>query len=370
MPYFKANLQNVRCFNLKRILALVLSMLMVLCLFTGCSKDEKDPSAPDVNGDGLNQNEVVSGPINPLTGESVSEDKSDLRPYCVMINNHPDARPAVGLSQASIIYEALAEGGITRMMAVFNDVDGITVGSLRSARPYYISMAQAYDAIYIHAGGSEQAYSDIKSLGIDNMDGVRGSRAGEASSYYRDQTRLSQGKNVEHTLFADGSKLAAFAKNNYDMKHVDGYDTTYGLKFSPDAVSQCTSSATDFTVPYGYYKTNFQYSADKKCYNAFISGNEYIDGGNNSSIDLANVIVLNIPTKTIDSYGRQAMELTGSGSGYFFTEGKYVEINWSRADRADNFHYTLKDGTPLNLSIGKTWISIAPLDSTEGISFN
>ena len=168
---------------MKRILAFVLSILMVLCLFAGCGKDEeKSPDAPDVNGDGLNKNEVVNGPINPLTGEKVSEDNSDLRPYCVMINNHPDARPSVGLSQASIIYEALAEGGITRMMAVFNDVDGITVGSLRSARPYYISMAQAYDAIYIHAGGSEQAYSDIKTLGIDNMDGVRGARSGEASS--------------------------------------------------------------------------------------------------------------------------------------------------------------------------------------------
>ncbi len=356
---------------MKRLIALVLSMLMVLCLLAGCSKDESDPNAPGVNKDGLNSHETASGPINPLTGEAVSEDKSDLRPYCVMINNHPDARPAVGLSQASIIYEALAEGGITRMMAVFNDVDGVTVGSLRSARPYYISMAQAYDAIYIHAGGSEQAYSDIKTLGIDNMDGVRGSRAGEASSYYRDKTRLSQGKNVEHTLFADGSKLADFASKNYDLKHASDYDTTYGLHFAEDAVSQCTGgSAADFTVPYGYYKTNFKYDADKKCYNAYISGSEYIDGGNNSSIDLANVIVLNIPTKTIDSYGRQAMELTGSGTGYFFTGGQYVEINWTRADRADNFHYTLKDGTALNLSVGKTWISIAPLDSTDGIAFN
>ena len=356
---------------MKKILALVLSVLMVLCLFAGCGKDdEQKATAPDVNGEGLNQNETVSGPVNPLTGETVSEDESDLRPYCVMINNHPDARPAVGLSQASIIYEALAEGGITRMMAVFNDVDGITIGSLRSARPYYISMAQAYDAIYIHAGGSDQAYSDIKSLGIDNMDGVRGARAGEASSYYRDQTRLSQGKNVEHTLFADGSKLAAFAAKNFDLKHDSGYDTSYGLSFSADAASQCKSSTTDFTVPYGYYKTNFKYNTEKNCYNAYISGTEYTDGGNNSSIDLANVIVLNIPTKTIDSYGRQAMELTGSGTGYFFTGGKYVEINWARADRADNFHYTLTGGTPLNLSVGKTWISIAPLDDTDGIAFN
>lgn len=345
-------------------------MLMVLCLFTGCSKDEDDPNAPGVNEDGLNSHETASGPINPLTGEAVSEDKSDLRPYCVMINNHQDARPAVGLSQASIIYEALAEGGITRMMAVFNDVDGITIGTIRSSRPYFISMAQAYDAVYVHAGGSEQAYSDIKSLGINNIDGVRGSRSGEASSYYRDKTRLSMGKNLEHTLFADGTKLADFAENNYDLKHASGYDTTYGLSFAEDAASQCTKDSKDFTVYYSGYSTNFKFNADKKCYNAYISGEEYIDGGNNSSIDFANVIVLNIPTKTVDNYGRQAMEMTGSGHGYFFTDGKYVEINWTRADRADNFHYTLTDGTPLNLSVGKTFISIAPLDSTKGLVFN
>ncbi len=355
---------------MKRLLTFILALAMILCLFSGCGKDDSNAVAPEVDGDGLNEHEVVNVPVNPLTGETVSEDASDLRPYCVMINNHPAARPAIGLSQASIIYEALAEGGLTRMMAIFNDVDGITIGSIRSSRPYFISMAQAYDAVYVHAGGSEQAYSDIKSLGINNIDGVRGSRAGEASSYYRDPTRLSEGRNLEHTLFAAGSDLASFAKNNYELKHANDYDTSYGLSFSPDAVSQCDKSSVDFTVYYSGYCTTLKYNADKNCYNAFLDGEEYIDGGNNSSIDFANVIVLNIPSKTVDGYGRQAMEMTGSGVGYFFTGGKYVEINWSRADRADNFHYTLKDGTPLNLSIGKTFISIAPLDSTEGLVFN
>lgn len=361
---------------MKKLLTLLLALAITLCLFTGCSKEDSAES-PDINDDGLSTPAVVETLTNPLTGETVDEDISFFRPYCVMINNHSDARPAVGLSNASIIYEALAEGGITRMMAVFNDVDGITIGTIRSSRPYFISMAQAYDAIYVHAGGSEQAYSDIKSLGIDNIDGVRGSRDGEASSYYRDKTRLSMGKNLEHTLFADGTSLASFAKANYNLEHDDGYDTSYGLSFASDAVSQCTTAAADFTVYYSSYKTNFKYSSEKNCYNAYISGEEYIDGGADSSstdddrsIDFANVIVLNIPTETIDSYGRQAMELTGSGSGYFFTGGKYVQISWSRSDRADNFHYTLTDGTPLNLSVGKTFISIAPLDSTQGIVFN
>lgn len=355
---------------MKRLIALILSVLMVMCLFTGCGKDD-DPNAPEVNGGGLNQHDKVNALINPLTGEAVSEDISVLRPYCVMINNHPEARPSVGLSNASIIYEALAEGGITRMMAVFNDVDGVTLGSLRSARPYYISLAQSYDAVYVHAGGSDEAYSDISKLGIDNIDGVRGSRSGEASCYYRDKTRLNMGKAVEHTLFAEGTKLADFAKNNYEIEHASDYDTTYGLSFSADAAAQCKETSSEFTVYYSTgYSTTFKYSSEKSCYNAYISGKEYVDGEDDSSIDLANVIVLNVPTKTIDSYGRQAMELTGSGSGYFFTGGKYVEINWTRADRADNFHYTLKDGTPLNLSVGKTFIAVAPLDSTKGVTFD
>ena len=353
---------------MKRVIALILSVLMVLCLFSGCKKNE--PDSPDVDDNGLNKNEEVQGPINPLTGEKVSEDMSQKRPYCVMINNHSDARPSVGLSNASIIYEALAEGGITRVMAVFNDVDGITIGSIRSSRPYYISLAQSYDAIYVHAGGSEQAYSDLKSLGINNIDGVRGSRSGEASCFYRDKTRLAEGRNLEHTLFAEGSKLASFAAANYELDHASGYDTTYGLHFSDKAAEQCTSESTDFRVYYSSYSTNFIYNSEKKCYNAYMSGEEYKDGGNNSSIDLANVIVLNVPTHSYDSYGRQEMEVTGSGTGYFFTNGKYVKINWTRADRADNFHYTLKDGTPLELSVGKTWISIAPLDSTQGLVFN
>lgn len=353
---------------MRKKIAVILVLVMTCLLFSGCGKNT---SAPDIDDNGLKVNDVVSGPVNPLTGEPVDKDESEMRPYCVMINNHPDARPCIGLSNASIIYEALAEGGITRMMAVFTDVNDITIGSIRSSRPYYISLAQSYDAIYVHAGGSDQAYSDMASLGIDHIDGVRGGRPNEASIYYRDQARLNEGRNLEHTLFATGSKIASFAKDNFELKHSSDYDTTYGLVFSPDAASQCKNASTDFKVHYSAgFATEFKYNAEKKCYNAYIDGKEYYDGGNDSSIDLTNVIILNVPTKSIDSYGRQEMEVTGTGTGYFCCGGNYIEINWSRDNRADNFHYTLKDGTPLALGIGKTYICIAPLDSTDGVNWN
>lgn len=361
---------------MKRIISILLVLLMCLFLFTGCGKKQEEPPVvePDVNTEGITDVEKEPAIVNPLTGEEIEKDISANRPYCVMINNHPDARPSAGLSKAAMVYEAVVEGGITRIMGVFNDINGITLGSLRSCRPYYLSIAQAYDAVYVHAGGSEQGYSDIKSLGIDNIDGVRGYRDGEATSYYRDSYRKATGVNIEHTLFADGAKLAEFARNNYTLTHASGFDTSYGLSFSEDAAGQCTKSASKFEVYFsGWYSTVLQYDSAKGCYHMYIDDVEYTDEvetdnkEDNCSIDFANVIVLNIPTKTIDGYGRQQMEVTGSGTGYFCCGGKYIEIKWERADRADQFHYFLTNGTPLNLAVGKTYVAVADLDNTKGI---
>lgn len=357
---------------MKRYIALFLALLMVCAVFTGCGKTP-DPKAPDINKNGIKNNDVktteeYTGPINPLTGEQVEKDISAARPYCVMINNHSEARPSKGLSNASIVYEALVEGCITRMMAVFNDVSKTDVGYVRSARPYYISLVQAYDGIYVHCGGSTQARKDISNYKISDIDATYG-HAG--SAWVRDPDRVGK-VSYEHTLYAKGASLAKYAGEKFSTNHGKSFDTTYGLSFSDDAVSQCTKESKDFTVYYYGSKngsntsTEFKYNADKNCYNAFIKGVEYTDGAK-THIDFANVIVLNVATKTVDGKGHQQMNLVGSGNGYFCTGGKYVAIKWTRADRNDNFHYSLTDGTPLNLSVGKTFISIAPLDSTAGV---
>ena len=351
---------------MKRAISLALAIMLICCLFTGCGKNEGQ--APDMNTEGLAVNEIVTGPINPLTGEKAEADNSAARPYCVMINNHSQARPCKGLSNASIVYEALVEGCITRMMAVFDDISDVDVGYIRSARPYYISLVQSYDAIYVHCGGSSQAKSDIKQFGISDIDATYGAAG---SAWVRDPDRVGK-VSYEHTLYAKGAKIAEYAKSNFATEHPAGFDTSYGLIFSPVADTQCTKESKDFTIYYFGHKggsntsTQLKYNDSKGCYNAYISGTEYTDGYN-TSIDFANVIILNVPTKTVDSKGHQEMNVVGSGSGYFCTGGKYVEINWERASRNDNFHYTLTDGTPLALGVGKTFISIAPLDSTDGV---
>lgn len=344
---------------------------MLFCLCAGCTIQKPQKNGDDQKDDSDTDTEVIendTGIINPLTGETVEEDTSIMRPYCVMINNHSSGRPSIGLSHASIIYEVLVEGDITRLMAVFNDIDGLDIGNIRSCRHYYLSLAQAYDAFYIHWGGSKLGRDGIKKYGIDNLDALS-----HGDGFYREDFRTQN----EHNAMIHGDKAVAYAESHYETKHAEGYDTTYGLSFSKDAAAQCTNESTAFTVQYlSGTKTEFKYNAEKNCYNAFMGGTEYKDRGDyhdsadDASIDLANVIILGVPYTVLnDKYAHKDMEFTGSGTGYYATGGKYVEINWSRADREDNFHYTLKDGTPLSLSVGKTYVCVSPLGSGGSVTW-
>ena len=131
------------------------------------------------------------------------------RPVAVMLNNLKKAQPQLGNAQADIIYEVPAEGGITRMLAVYQTLDGIgTLGSIRSSRPYYIELALGHDALYVHAGGSPEAYQDLKSWKVNNIDGVNGS-ASQSAVFWRDQERRKT-MDYEHTLVTSGEKIQSF----------------------------------------------------------------------------------------------------------------------------------------------------------------
>ena len=161
-----------------RIFACLLAVALLACACSGCGKKSEEPS---VNGaDAKNERYYA-----PLTGEPLSSKPANTRPFAVMINNIVFAQPQVGISNADMIYEIPAEGGITRMMAIFSHLyDVESVGSIRSLRPYYLSVALSYDAIVIHAGGSEQAYSDVKTYNADHLDGVRDGNT--SSMFYHD----------------------------------------------------------------------------------------------------------------------------------------------------------------------------------------
>ena len=170
--------------KLLRLICLMLALCTALTLLASCGTQDEpsdpiitdDPNAPAEPAEPDPAPEtpeepiadpdlfVPEGNVNPLTGlcDGISDEALERRPIAVMINNMIKALPQWGISQADIIYEMLAEGRITRLLAIFQDYSKIEyLASVRSARPYYLELALGHDALFVHAGGSPEAYRDI-----------------------------------------------------------------------------------------------------------------------------------------------------------------------------------------------------------------
>ena len=301
--------------------------------------------------------EVDPGPRNPLTGLPCEEDVLIKRPIAIMINNISVAQPQLGVSKADIIYEMLVEGGITRMMALFSDMTGVgVIGSIRSARPYYIDVAVSYDAVYIHAGGSPQAYTMLRAPNITSLDGV----GGRDDIFYRDQWRRTN-LGSEHSLVSTGELIAKWLPTyDFRLEHEEDYDNS--MLFTEDGKPDKGSPATEFSVMFSSSKsTSFTYDTEDKQYYLRQYNKPYNDGNDNTQLAVTNVLILKTAVANIqgDREGRITVATVGTGSGYFICGGAYVEIEWSR-EVGGRFTYKLKDGSDLVLGTGKTYICVIP----------
>ncbi len=385
---------------MKKILALILASAMILTVFSGCGevilKDEEpaaaqaaapeevkaeapaetaaaeETAAPQTTAAAATETptpaptSVPLGNVNPFTGEAIERDISNLRPYVFMCNNISVAVPHVGVSQADMIWEMMDEGGITRMMVFYADPTNVPViGSIRSARAYNIDTAMGYDAFLVHCGCSSEGDEMIAAYGMEDIDQING-RCGP-DSFYRDPVRSEQRGN-EHSLMAVGSAIAASpAALGYRVEHQDGYDYSYGLSFSDDAVSQCTAGdVSSINITYAGGKTaDFTYNPDSDTYTMYQYDEEYTDDGAPGSVPFKNVINIFANTYLQSDGQHLTIDLT-NGNGQFFTGGKYVPILWYKNGVSDVFHFTLEDGTPLVLSKGRTFVALNQSGSYEG----
>lgn len=371
-----------------------LCLLLALTLLCGCSTGEPAPSTEESTQESTEEtaesteateeteesSEATEGStvpevlyINPLTGEAMDE-PSDNRPYCIMLNNSKAAMPQYGVGQADILYETLIEGE-TRCMGVYFDLEDVdTFGAIRSARKYFIQLAMAYDAVYVHAGRSDNegigAKQYFEATGWDHIDGVHG--PGAESYYYRDADRQAAGYAYEHTLFIRPQNIIRYASKMGCTLTRDG-GVEYGYQFNDDTVT-VGSKAQDVTVwfnmsgtPSKWHKsTSFAYHADDKLYYASQYGTEYVDGATGQTLAFRNVLVLRTSISVYDSQqGHLDIKTVGSGTGYYFCNGMMVEIEWSRESVYDPFTYTLKGSdTELTFGVGKTYIALVPNAAT------
>jgi len=338
------------------------SCLLLACLLllsAGCGAREEPPAPPPATpAQSVPAMEPEPEPAvpNPLTGLPMDPEWENRRPVAVMLNNLKAAQPQLGQSMADILYEIPAEGGITRMLAVYQSLEGVgNLGSIRSTRPYYLEVALGHDALLVHAGGSEAAYADIPAWGMDNMDGVRG--GSDAEIFWRDPERR-KAKGLEHSLLTSGEKILAYlGEGHFRTEHKE--DWTEPLRFAEDGTPAGGEAAEQVTVRFSDYKTGvFDYSAETGTYLVSQYGKPYEDGNSGDQVAVTNLIVFSIPMKVLDSEGRLSVKLTGEGEGRYFCGGKTVPVHWSKANRNSPFVYTAEDGTPLVMGQGKTYVCI------------
>lgn len=285
-----------------------------------------------------------------LTGEPVDKKVGVQRPYAIMINNIKEGLPQSGVSQAEMIYEAQVEGGITRLLALFQDVDHVEkIGSIRSARHYYIDFANDNEAIYVHYGQSKFALERIEN---ENMTTIHGLSGYESKVFYR-----STDRKAPHNVYTTGEMLAAGLEvTGLSRNYPEGYQPN--LQFNhADIALKDGINAQKVNIPFDS-KPYFTYNTEDGLYYRYQYGEAHIDRENDEQLAFKNIIVQYVGEKSISGQDHQDLTLTGSGKGLYITDGKAEEITWKRADNADKTRYYDASDNEISLNPGKTFFEV------------
>ena len=300
-----------------------------------------------------------------ISGEWVSEKVEAKRPFAVMINNIEYAfKHQKGTSKADIIYEALAEGGITRMMAIYQDPSNVkAIGSVRSARHYYVQFAKEWNAIYCHFGHTKYATQMIEELKVNNVSGL----SAIGSQVYKRDSSLS----APHNVFTSGKKLQEGAKTlKYSLKQNSDKTAEHFTFYEEDTELENGSQAKNITLPFSNYSTcRLKYNSKKRKYFKYEYGQKHMDTHYKKQLSFKNVIVQFVEESAIDHNGYQTMELSNNtGKGYYISNGKMQKITWKRRESVNEMVYKDSDGNVLTINPGKTYIAVYPKDRKKLIT--
>jgi hypothetical protein len=276
----------------------------------------------------------------------------------------PEALPANGVAEADILYEYLVEGGWTRMLAIFQDASQVRlIGSIRSARHYTVQIAEGHDAILVCAGRSPQAQREMATLGLPVLNEVEGPRR---EMFFRDRNRVPDKRvSLLHSVVISGERIRERLPE-YDFRREHTSDYEHLINFVEDGTPQGGEAATRVEVRFsGAKTTTFTYDATERIYHIRQSNTDFIDANDKTRVAVTNILILRTSVSNIrgDNSGRINIETIGSGTGHFINGGKVTDINWIRTDMSSPYTYTLLDGTPLDLGVGRTYICIIPTNA-------
>ena len=351
----------------KKIVSTMLVFSLALSSFIACGKkDEEVAESGQTTVDDQEGVEAVDDSVafweqtsedgrvrSYLTGEWVDPSYGRQRPVAVMIENTKACLPQYGIENAGVIYECVVEGGITRMMAIFDDYSGLDqIGNIRSSRPYFVYFASEYDAIYMHAGGNPAAFEliDDKNL-VDNLNALtlEGSK-GKAAAY-------RTGKS-EHTLYTNSEGIdIGIEKRSYDQTLPSDYEPHF--KFAADGNN--LENGEDCQAVQLYYYTNkpyWIYNEDDGLYYRYELNQPQVDAISGNQLTAKNIILQDVAWFTYQGSQYLGYLLSfNTGTGKYITNGKMVDIVWSKDADTEVTHYYYADtNEEIQLNVGQTWI--------------
>ncbi|MBN8204224.1 DUF3048 domain-containing protein [Bacillus sp. NTK034] len=336
---------------LKRWIAVSAAAIL---LVSGCSKEEKaeEPEKQDTEKaeeatKGINSEKEL--PFHyPLTGLG-SEAEVDGRAVAVMINNHPKARPQSGINQADVVYEMLAEGDVTRFLAIFQSEQPEMIGPVRSSRDYYIELAKGYDGLYIAHGYSPEAKELLDQGYIDNLNGMQydgtlfkreSFRQAPHNSYISFENVLKGAKEKNYAMEDEPESLEFLSKD--EAKAIQGVDA---------------DSAMISYLDNELFNVIYEYDAGLEKYKRYSNGELTADYKSGEPALLDNIFIAEADHKVVDSAGRRDINLTSGGKGYLLQKGKVTEVDWKNIDGRI---LPILNSKQAGLVPGKTWINIVP----------
>lgn len=329
---------------------------------------------------------------NPINGMLISKDEAknfqDRKPIAVMVNNHNLARPSLGISSADIVYEVVAEGGITRLMPIFYSKIPEKVGYVRSVRYYFAELAVPYSPHFIHWGGANvpacekngtcakvhdvlvDAYDRIVKLGLPNLDGLSRSQCAESTCVFgRDEARLAAGIPTEHTALV---RLPAVYQDAKELRPQESWHKFVPFaqwKFKSDAaqsergtIGQAVPITYDYWATQPDFSVKWVYDPATNEYTRYQGGVKQTDGLNNQDLKAKTVVIrFTKEYPTGDDKNHMYHDIVGTGDALIFMDGKVVTAKWARVTHDDMDKYTTADGNEVEFNRGQIWVQLVPI---------
>lgn len=352
-PVGRPNNRNV----LKKRLFIALGIIVLLLLtwvsysryYVGRIKPGDNTSASQLNPFRSAPQKKIQSPIN---GALVTPDEAQNHPVAVMVENYyPDARPQSGLINASVVYEAITEGGITRFMAIFGPNSSPEIGPVRSARSFFLDWASEYNAYYAHAGGAADALINIPKSNVYDLPHTTG--------YFK---RISRGNVAsEHTLYTDTNSLYRLAK----VKKYPSKINVKALSFKDEAKTEDRGLMNNININFSTagYLVDWKYNKEKNDYLRSMAQVPHKDRTTSQQIKAKTIITQEVARRDIHLPGAKAtfqFTTIGSGKATVYQDGKSINGTWKKTSQKDRTIFLDVNNQEIEINRGIIWYEIVP----------